>query len=107
MCLHAFKLYNYWNWRLNNFPNPPVSHLSSRLLSGELQDWELKDPPCGCSLSVAAAGGEGPRPLSGPGQYLVSAHTPELVALIERALEDAVSSGEGDNFILNLCCPTG
>ena len=37
----------------------------SRLLSNQLQEWELQDPPSGCSVEQTT-------PLSGPGQCQVS-----------------------------------
>ncbi len=57
----------------------------SRLLSGQMQEWEEQDPPCGCLADG---------PALATGQCHVSAHLPELAALMQRALQDAVSAGD-------------
>ena len=73
-------------------PPLPLPPLCSGLVSGQLQTWELQDPPCGCTAGAEGEGG-GASALA-TGEYQVGAHTPELVSLVERAMQDAASSGE-------------
>ncbi|KAG2440845.1 hypothetical protein HXX76_003699 [Chlamydomonas incerta] len=52
-----------------------------RLAAGELQDWELADPPCGCDTS-------GPL-LPGTGCYLITRRMVGVVELVTALLDDA------------------
>lgn len=65
---------------------PQIDLPRSRAVAGQLQEWEARDPPTGCSAEASA--------LLACGQYSVSAHTPALLELVEGALQDAVSAGQ-------------